>query len=411
VTAALPPRDEVLDYLCSFDTYAQVGRAQEGVDYVTTHVDRFLRSLQFLPRLPHAARALELGSSPYYMSILLKKYRGYELTPANYFGDYGDAVSEEGFLKVGSEKYGESYGFHYKQFNLELDPFPYGDGEFDLVICCEILEHLARSPSHLMREAHRVLKPGGHLFITTPNVIRIDNLWNLLRGYNSSSAYSGFGVYGRHNREYTSWELGELYRAHNFVPTVHVEDAYDHGLASRLVTRFGRGKDRRDNLFGDGVKQGQTVERYPSWLYEYPQALRRVTQNHIVMGNRDYLQLGSGWSDFEYLPPGLRWIDDEAQAFLLAKGTRGELAVRCKGGQRGVEASLRVLDVDLGRIALGRDEEREFVFPIPASVIQQHRDGKLYMSRIDFKVSGGGSGALGPAEDRRRLGVARIEVR
>lgn len=410
MTVVLPPREEVLDYLLSFDTYSQVGRAQEGIDYVTTHVDRFMRSMQFLPRFTHKVKALELGSSPYYMSILLKKYLGYDVTPANYFGDYGDAVTEEGFMKVGSEKHGESYGFHYKQFNLELDPFPYADGEFDIVLCCEILEHLARTPSHVMREAHRVLKPGGHFFISTPNVIRAENIWKILKGYNSWSAYSGFGVYGRHNREYNSWELAELYRVHNFEPTVHVEDAYNHGRINRLVTRFGRGRDRRDNLFGDGVKQGLTVERYPRWLYEYPQALRRVTSNSIVMGDRDYLQLGSGWSDFEYRPPGLRWVESEAQAFLLAQGTRGEIALRCKGGSKGVDAVLRVMDIDAGSISLAKDEEREFVFPAPAKVLQEYREGKLHMSRIDIKVVGAADAAAS-GENGRRLGVSRIEVR
>jgi len=407
MNVVLPPRAEVLDYLLSFDTYSQVGRAQEGTDYVTTHCDRFMRSMQYLPRFSHPVKALELGSSPYYMSILLKKYLGYDVTPANYFGDYGDAVTEEGFMKVSSEKCGESYGFHYKQFNLELDPFPYEDNSFDIVLCCEILEHLARTPSHLMREAHRVLKPGGHFFITTPNVIRIENIYKILKGYNSWSAYSGFGVYGRHNREYNPWELAELYRVHNFEPTVHVQDAYDHPRWNRMLTRFWRGKHRRDNLFGDGVKQGLTVERYPRWLYEYPQALRRVTNNFIVMGNRDYLQLGSGWSDFEHWPPALRWVQGEAQAFLLAKGSRGEIAVRCKAGPKGAEAVLRLMDIDTGTISMKPDEEREFVFPIPERLIQEHREGKLHMSRIDFKVTA----PAGTAPAERLLGVSRIEVR
>lgn len=44
-------------------------------------------------------------------------------------------------------------------------PFPYSS--FDVVICAELLEHVP-DPRDVLQEAHRVLKPGGMLFITVP---------------------------------------------------------------------------------------------------------------------------------------------------------------------------------------------------------------------------------------------------
>jgi methionine biosynthesis protein MetW len=46
-------------------------------------------------------------------------------------------------------------------------PFP--DASFDLVLCIEVLEHLF-SPDQAASEILRVLKPGGHLVCSTPNV-------------------------------------------------------------------------------------------------------------------------------------------------------------------------------------------------------------------------------------------------
>jgi len=48
-------------------------------------------------------------------------------------------------------------------------PLPFADGTYDVVMATEVLEHL---PSHLLfyDEAVRILKPGGHLILTTPNV-------------------------------------------------------------------------------------------------------------------------------------------------------------------------------------------------------------------------------------------------
>ena len=49
--------------------------------------------------------------------------------------------------------------------------WPFADDSFDLVTGMEILEHLALDPYFFFSEAARVLKPGGHLLLTTPNVV------------------------------------------------------------------------------------------------------------------------------------------------------------------------------------------------------------------------------------------------
>jgi SAM-dependent methyltransferase len=50
----------------------------------------------------------------------------------------------------------------------DLAHLPYGAGEFDLVFSKYVFEHLDR-PLEVMRELRRVLKPGGHVLIHTPN--------------------------------------------------------------------------------------------------------------------------------------------------------------------------------------------------------------------------------------------------
>lgn len=60
---------------------------------------------------------------------------------------------------------------------------PFGDDEFDGFACIEGIEHI-ENPHLLAREANRVLKPGGRLYISTPNVLSIrSRLSTLLRGY------------------------------------------------------------------------------------------------------------------------------------------------------------------------------------------------------------------------------------
>ncbi|WPB81813.1 class I SAM-dependent methyltransferase [Archangium violaceum] len=47
-------------------------------------------------------------------------------------------------------------------------PLPYADGRFDLVLSMDVIEHLPR-PEPWLAELVRVLRPGGTLFLTTPN--------------------------------------------------------------------------------------------------------------------------------------------------------------------------------------------------------------------------------------------------
>ena len=62
---------------------------------------------------------------------------------------------------------------------------PYADEEFAYVVCLEGLEHI-ENPHQAIREFARILKPGGHLVISTPNILNIEERakW-LLYGYTS----------------------------------------------------------------------------------------------------------------------------------------------------------------------------------------------------------------------------------
>jgi SAM-dependent methyltransferase len=264
----LPPRDELLEYLASFDYFSRQGLDQIGRDYAAYHLPRFLRSLDLMPQLPEGSQVLELGAAPYLMTVMVEKYLGHKVTAANFQGDYDEAILQpEAEITISSKRYGESYTYPYKIFNVERDPYPYPDHTFDMVLCCELLEHLVIDASHMLRESHRVLKPGGYLFMTTPNAIGLIHIFTLICGGNIYAQYSSDGVYGRHNREYTPGELGELLKLHNFEPTVVVDNIYPHDGFEEWMGAVGDLPDRKDNLFAVARATGEHVINYPAWLY------------------------------------------------------------------------------------------------------------------------------------------------
>jgi SAM-dependent methyltransferase len=62
---------------------------------------------------------------------------------------------------------------------------PYEDQSFDYIVCLEGLEHI-ESPPQAFREFRRLLRPRGHLIVSVPNIMNIEERvkW-LLHGYTS----------------------------------------------------------------------------------------------------------------------------------------------------------------------------------------------------------------------------------
>jgi len=84
-------------------------------------------------------------------------------------------LAGHGYEVVGCEPSAESFhfaqlaapGLIFYQLGVDDDPSLIGNENFDVAIATEVIEHLMR-PFNLPRFAKQLLRPGGHLIISTP---------------------------------------------------------------------------------------------------------------------------------------------------------------------------------------------------------------------------------------------------
>ena len=118
-------------------------------------------------------------------------------------------------------------------FDFEGD-FPLPDGQFDLVTAFEVIEHVVGTPRHLLREARRVLAPGGLLYLGTPNVTswaKVRRMISQVHPYDANTYGLDFGPRHAmcHVYEYDPWTLKKVVSDEGFtVVECKTWDTYDN---------------------------------------------------------------------------------------------------------------------------------------------------------------------------------------
>jgi SAM-dependent methyltransferase len=239
--------------------------------YLAEHIRRLVRTLAMLPLGTPETRALELGSY-LQMAATMERVLGYgSVRPAYYGADAG--IDTKTLLIKGQSPFRSEIDV----FDAEVDTYPYADGSFDVVLCCELIEHLIHDPMHMLVECWRVLKGNGLFVLTTPNTVSLSSVAAALNGRHNPQVFSRYPAKGNqdipHVREYTPFEIVQALQSAGFEIQTLITERMPKCEHATWVIDLLRQNKFETSLRGEQIyclsrkRSGGVLERFPAFLY------------------------------------------------------------------------------------------------------------------------------------------------
>jgi SAM-dependent methyltransferase len=179
---------------------------QKEMEYMSEHKYRLEYTAQAIPVSEKSLNVLDIGPTPF--TIFVKHiFPHYEV-----FALDRTELLKERFRKA---------GITLVAADLDNGLMPFKDNFFDVVIFTEVLEHIFYPPSRILHEVDRILKPGGKLVLSVPNIAALGNRMKLLLGRsileNGDQQMNRDWVHGHaHLHEYTKREITNLCTSSGF---------------------------------------------------------------------------------------------------------------------------------------------------------------------------------------------------
>ena len=205
------------------------------------HKDRLIESYsRIIPSLAKTDSVLLMGASPLEGFILRRTVPDISLkmigSPESLL--YRSPEEYDFFRQHDVQRDGELHSV--ERHNIETS-LPLPDASFDTIVCLEVLEHLRRDPLFTLCEMRRLLKTGGTLFLSTPNINSARSVRRALQ-WENPMFFPSFGPPPMgilHAHEYSVREVLLLLDRAGFTPRElssfnHVTlDSFDHDARYR----------------------------------------------------------------------------------------------------------------------------------------------------------------------------------
>ena len=186
---------------------AKIVREVEAELNQRNHATQYFEALRFgymddlirIDGLYQGGPLLEIGGYPFCFSMCLRKL-GVDVVTVDLDPRRSHDLIQEYSLRV-------------IQCDIEREALPRSDCSFAVTTLCATFEHLRIDPLFALQEVRRVLRPGGVLYLTTPNLYRLGNIVSFALGrglaFDPIQEYAKLRNVGHmgHVREYTASEM------------------------------------------------------------------------------------------------------------------------------------------------------------------------------------------------------------
>ena len=191
-----------------------LNKIRNDVDYYTYHKKRFDMILHMIDKemtFVGEISILNIGVTGFDI-VLFEKYRNLTtLDLHERYPEIEDKLNGKKHIVVNLNKL------------YDRDRWPIITDKFDVILFCEVIEHLTSAPEYVMDFLHGLLADNGTLILQTPNAVSITNRIKMMAGRNPfdrirhSSSVTSHG----HIHEYTKKELYDICKETNFSVTLY----------------------------------------------------------------------------------------------------------------------------------------------------------------------------------------------
>ena len=192
-------------------------------NYLHGHIDHYNGVLVQL------TKALKLGSVPGQLTSFLAS-KGFDIDVVD--------IEPERISEIFKK-----YGIVAHKVDIEREKLPLEDNSYDIIMFNEVFEHLHINPLRILDEIYRVLKKGGILLMSVPNINPLMR-WEFLFGkdYNDNlkaefAKVDSIGHMG-HFRLYSKSEIDSLLTQFNFVIEDYAYEGKVYNKPSRWLAVF-----------------------------------------------------------------------------------------------------------------------------------------------------------------------------